>query len=149
MAKSRTCPNHRDCERCGKPVRQDSDYLRAQLRGACVFFHWSCFIALMRDSDQRNASSIRTRGAMSPCGAESDRIQPLSIGTAQPADQRLQGRINRPSRNEGEPFMTWSKVLITTGLLLLSAAGAALAATSGLPVDPTITTFTNVRRVGA
>ena len=45
--------------------------------------------------------------------------------------------------------MTWSKVLITTGVLLLSAAGAALAATSGLPVDPTITTFTNVRRVGA
>jgi hypothetical protein len=39
--------------------------------------------------------------------------------------------------------MNWSKVLITTGVLLLSAAGAALAATSGLPVDPTITTFSN------
>ena len=52
MAKSRTCPNYRNCERCGKPVRQDSDYLRAQLRGAFVLFHWSCFIALMRDSNQ-------------------------------------------------------------------------------------------------
>src|ERR1700728_4193593 len=38
--------------------------------------------------------------------------------------------------------MKWSKVLITTAPLL-SAASAALAATSGLPVDPTITTFTN------
>ena len=76
MAKSRTCPNHRNCERCGKPVRQDSDYLCAQLRGACVLFHWSCFIALMRDSDQRNASSIRSRGVMSPSGAESDVFNP-------------------------------------------------------------------------
>jgi hypothetical protein len=39
--------------------------------------------------------------------------------------------------------MKWSKVLVTTALLLLSTAGAALAATSGLAVDPTITTFTN------
>ena len=82
MAKSRSLPNHRNCERCGKPVRQDSDYLCAQLRGACVLFHWSCFIALMRDSDQRNASSIRSRGVMSPSGAENDVFQPISIVTS-------------------------------------------------------------------
>ena len=75
MAKPRTCPNHRNCKHCGKPVRQDSDYLRAQLRGAFVLFHWSCFIALMRDSDERNASSIRARG-VNPCGAESDAFNP-------------------------------------------------------------------------
>jgi len=42
----------------------------------------------------------------------------------------------------------WLTALATFGPLLLCAA-AAFAATSGLPVDPTITTFTNVRRVGA
>jgi hypothetical protein len=39
--------------------------------------------------------------------------------------------------------MKWTKVLEGTGLLLLSVGGVALAATSGLPVDGTITTFTN------
>ncbi len=52
MAKSTTYPNHPNCEYCGKPVRQSSDYLRAQLRGAAVLFHWFCFIERMRESDQ-------------------------------------------------------------------------------------------------
>jgi hypothetical protein len=39
--------------------------------------------------------------------------------------------------------MKWSRVLVNAGVLLLSGAGVALAATSGLPVDAPITTFTN------
>jgi hypothetical protein len=45
--------HHSNCGRCGKPVRQAGDYLRAQLQGACVLFHWRCFTALMRESNQR------------------------------------------------------------------------------------------------
>ena len=51
MAKSRYT-NHRNCGRCGKPVRQGGDYLRLQLRSTVVLFHWYCFIGLMRESDQ-------------------------------------------------------------------------------------------------
>ena len=64
MAKSRIFPNHRNCGRCSKPVRQDSDYLRAQLHGACVLFHWRCFISLMRESNHSNANA-NAGGAMS------------------------------------------------------------------------------------
>jgi hypothetical protein len=58
MAKPRTYPIHRNCGLCGKPVRQQSDFLRAQLLGAAVLFHWSCFIREMRAGDQRNAPGI-------------------------------------------------------------------------------------------
>lgn len=57
MARSGKYPNHRNCGRCGKPIRQGIDFLRAQLGGACVLFHWSCFIALMRESNQGNANA--------------------------------------------------------------------------------------------
>ena len=57
MAKATIYPNHRNCGRCGKLVRQGSDFLRAQLRGTRVLFHWACFIALMRENDQRNADA--------------------------------------------------------------------------------------------
>jgi hypothetical protein len=57
MATPRTYPNHRVCGLCGKPVRQHGDFLRAQLRGTAVLFHWCCFIRQMRASDQRNAQS--------------------------------------------------------------------------------------------
>jgi hypothetical protein len=50
MAKSRTYSNHRNCERCGQPVRRDSDFMRAHLWGAVVLFHWACFIRQMRES---------------------------------------------------------------------------------------------------
>lgn len=57
MTNSGTDPKHRQCGRCGEPVRQHSDYLRAQWRGACILFHWACFIQQMRESDQRNADA--------------------------------------------------------------------------------------------
>jgi hypothetical protein len=44
--------------------------------------------------------------------------------------------------------MKLTKVLSTLAPLML-AAGAAFAATSGLPADAPITTFVHVRRVGA
>jgi hypothetical protein len=62
MAKSRP---YRDqplnCSHCGEPVRNGSDYLRAHLQGACALFHWQCFIALMRENDQRNADGGAVR----------------------------------------------------------------------------------------
>jgi hypothetical protein len=62
MAKATISPNHRNCGRCGKLVRQGSDFLRAQLHGACVLFHWACFIALMQESNQRNADANERSG---------------------------------------------------------------------------------------
>ena len=53
MAKSKRYPNHRNCGRCGKPVRQSSDFLRARLRGVVVLFHWSCFVMQMRENEAR------------------------------------------------------------------------------------------------
>jgi hypothetical protein len=59
MEKARMSANHRNCGRCGKPVRQGSDFLRAQLHGASVLFHWACFLALMRESKRDpNASAV-------------------------------------------------------------------------------------------
>jgi len=59
MAKSRTYSNRRHCERCGKPVRRDSDFMRAHLWGAVVLFHWPCFISQMRESGIVREESAR------------------------------------------------------------------------------------------
>ena len=56
MANSGTDPKHRNCGRCGEPVRRGSDFLRAQRWGTVVLLHWACFIQQMRESDQRNAN---------------------------------------------------------------------------------------------
>jgi hypothetical protein len=45
--------------------------------------------------------------------------------------------------------MKLKRILALTAPLLLYGVGQALAATSGLPADTPITTFVNVRRVGA
>jgi hypothetical protein len=66
MANSATDPKHRNCERCGEPVRQHGDYLRAQWRGSCGLFHWACFIQQMRESDQGNADASAGVSAESP-----------------------------------------------------------------------------------
>ena len=59
MANTRTCANHRNCGRCGQPVRHDSNLLRAQFYGVCVWFHWACFIALMRENkSDPNATAV-------------------------------------------------------------------------------------------
>jgi hypothetical protein len=50
----------RACGRCGKPVRQDSDFLRAHFWGRTAYWHWRCFIQQMRESqaarEERKAS---------------------------------------------------------------------------------------------
>ncbi|MBV8359515.1 MAG: hypothetical protein JO189_16490 [Deltaproteobacteria bacterium] len=45
--------------------------------------------------------------------------------------------------------MKLKRVLTLTGPLLLYGAARAFAAASGLPADGPVTTFVNVRRVGA
>lgn len=55
MSKPRAYPDHCNCGRCGKPVRQDGNFLRTHLWSAVVLFHWSCFVRQMRESDQRTA----------------------------------------------------------------------------------------------
>jgi hypothetical protein len=97
-------------------VRQHSDFLRARLRGAAVLFHWFCFIRAMRAREQRNAH-----------GTEVMRCPRLLT------NQRLQRRISRRSRNEGERMKKRKLItmLATVGPLLLWA-GAALAANSGV-----------------
>ena len=62
MTKATMYSNHRNCGRCGKLVRQGSDFLRAQLHGTCVLFHWACFIALMRENNQPNADAKERSG---------------------------------------------------------------------------------------
>jgi hypothetical protein len=57
MAISETRANHRNCGRCGEPVRRGSDFLRAQRWGMVVLLHWACFIQQMRESDQPNANA--------------------------------------------------------------------------------------------
>jgi hypothetical protein len=56
MENSGTDPKHRNCGRCGEPVRRGSDFLRAQRWSTVVLLHWNCFIQQMRESDQRNAN---------------------------------------------------------------------------------------------
>jgi hypothetical protein len=37
------------CARCERRVRTDEDHLKAHLWAGTAVFHWSCFIALMKD----------------------------------------------------------------------------------------------------
>jgi hypothetical protein len=57
MAISEMRANHRNCGRCGEPVRRGSDFLRAERWGTVVLLHWACFIQQMRESDQHNANA--------------------------------------------------------------------------------------------
>ena len=55
MTISETRANHRNCGRCGEPVRRGSDFLRTQRCGTVVLLHWQCFIQQMRESDRQDA----------------------------------------------------------------------------------------------
>jgi hypothetical protein len=57
MAISKTRANHRNCGRCGEPVRRGNDFLRAQRWGRVVRLHWECFIQQLRESNQRNTNA--------------------------------------------------------------------------------------------
>lgn len=43
------------CARCERRVRTDEDHLKAHLWAGTAVFHWSCFIALMKDHGQEPA----------------------------------------------------------------------------------------------
>jgi hypothetical protein len=38
------------CARCGRPVQEDEDFLRAHLWGAVVYLHWQCFLVEIQDA---------------------------------------------------------------------------------------------------
>jgi hypothetical protein len=40
------------CERCAKPVKPGSDFLRAHFFGQTAYWHWRCFTELMRASEE-------------------------------------------------------------------------------------------------
>ena len=46
------------CERCKKPVRQNGDYLQAQLWGRCSYWHWGCWIRQLRESERQAANAV-------------------------------------------------------------------------------------------
>jgi hypothetical protein len=37
-----------ECACCGRKVRSDENYLKAHLWASTAWFHWECFIALMK-----------------------------------------------------------------------------------------------------
>ena len=45
------------CAHCGKPVRQDSNFLRAHLWGQAVLYHWTCFTKLMKEAEAEERKS--------------------------------------------------------------------------------------------
>jgi len=57
MTISETQAKHRNCGRCGGPVRRGSDFLRAQRWGTVVLLHWACFIQQMRESDRHDTDA--------------------------------------------------------------------------------------------
>lgn len=44
-----------DCARCGRKVRSDENYLKAHLWASTAVFHWSCFVALMKEHGETAA----------------------------------------------------------------------------------------------
>jgi hypothetical protein len=44
-----------DCARCGRKVRSDENYLKAHLWASTAVFHWSCFVALMKEQGETAA----------------------------------------------------------------------------------------------
>jgi hypothetical protein len=37
------------CARCERKVRTDENHLKAHLWASTAFFHWECFVALMKE----------------------------------------------------------------------------------------------------
>jgi hypothetical protein len=57
-----------NCARCGRKVRSEENWLRAHLWASTAVFHWSCFIALMRQGENgaEQATWKGSRGAGAP-----------------------------------------------------------------------------------
>ena len=52
-----------ECARCGRKVRTDENYLKAHLRASTAVFHWSCFIALMKQQRETAAEESAFKGS--------------------------------------------------------------------------------------
>ncbi len=39
----------RNCARCARRVRSDENWLKGHLWASTAVFHWSCFVALMKE----------------------------------------------------------------------------------------------------
>jgi hypothetical protein len=50
--------NHRACGRCGMPVRQNADHVKACRWTERAVFHWSCWIALLAERDQLTTQEL-------------------------------------------------------------------------------------------
>ena len=58
MAKAR--PNHRNCKRCGQPVKPSADHIRGihWASSGALIWHWSCFVALLKEHSQVTAREL-------------------------------------------------------------------------------------------
>jgi len=53
-----TIRNTHYCERCGQPIRRTDDQVRVLRVGVSGHAHWQCFLAAMREHDQRTAAVV-------------------------------------------------------------------------------------------
>lgn len=44
------------CERCGRPIKQDGNFLRAHFVGRTAYWDWRCYQALMLESQSARTS---------------------------------------------------------------------------------------------
>ena len=49
------------CARCERRVRTDEDHLKAHLWAGTAVFHWSCFIAVMKEHSKAPAEDATGR----------------------------------------------------------------------------------------
>jgi hypothetical protein len=61
MTNSRT--NHK-CDRCGFPVKSNSDQIRGRRYTESVLLHWPCWIALLAERDQLTAHELMKAARM-------------------------------------------------------------------------------------
>ena len=52
-----------NCARCGRKVKNEENWLRADLWANTAVFHWACFIALMKESGETAAEQATWKGS--------------------------------------------------------------------------------------
>ena len=50
--------NARICDRCHQPIRRHDDQVRILRIGITAHVHWQCWLAALRESDQRTAAVV-------------------------------------------------------------------------------------------
>ena len=53
----------RNCARCERKVKAEENWLQAHLWACTAIFHWSCFIALMKEHGEQGAEQAAWRGS--------------------------------------------------------------------------------------